>query len=181
MELVLVTREYRGDRDRWSLELSHWRDRYPRHAAENALLPDLLHQVGQFAAQANQVAILLPLSDRTEPSATAIRDGILAAHYYSSPPKPQLRFYDTGGNARLTWSVYQQAIEEGADFVIGPLLKDSINNWRSPAFCRSRCWRSIISPISTTPMNYRSTSLACHPRTKPARQPSAHSPMAISN
>ena len=134
MELVLITREHRGDRDRWSLELSRWRDRYPRHAAENALLPDLLHQVGQFAAQANQIAILLPLSGRTEPSAAAIRDGVLAAHYHSSPPKPQLRFYDTGGNAQLTWSVYQLAIEDGADFVIGPLLKDSINQLAQSGF-----------------------------------------------
>ena len=134
MELVLITREHRGDRDRWSLELSRWRDRYPRHAAENALLPDLLHQVGQFAAQANQIAILLPLSGRTEPSAAAIRDGVLAAHYHSSPPKPQLRFYDTGGNAQLTWSDYQLAIEDGADFVIGPLLKDSINQLAQSGF-----------------------------------------------
>jgi len=36
------------------------------------------------------------------------------------------RFYDTGGNAQLLWSVYQQAIEDGAEFVIGPLLKNSI-------------------------------------------------------
>jgi outer membrane PBP1 activator LpoA protein len=134
MELVLITREHRGDRDRWSLELNHWRDRYPRHAAENALLPDLLYQVGQFAAQANQIAILLPLSGRTEPSATAIRDGVLAAHYHSNPPKPQLRFYDTGGNAQLTWSVYQQAVEDGADFVIGPLLKDSIQQLAQSGF-----------------------------------------------
>ncbi len=134
MELVLITREYRGDRDRWSLELSRWRNHYPRHAAENALLPDLLHQVGQFAAQANQIAVLLPLSGRTEASATAIRDGILAAHYNSSPPKPQLRFYDTGGDAQLTWSIYQQAVEEGADFVIGPLLKDSIHQLAQSGF-----------------------------------------------
>ena len=126
MELVLITREYRGDRDRWSSELDIWRDRYPRHPAENALLPDLLHQVGQFAAQANQIAVLLPLSGRAEASASAIRDGILAAHYHSTAPKPRLRFYDTGNNAQLIWSLYQQAIAEGADFVIGPLLKDDI-------------------------------------------------------
>ncbi|VAW71663.1 Penicillin-binding protein activator LpoA [hydrothermal vent metagenome] len=134
MELVLITREYRGDRDRWPQELSRWRNRYPHHAAENALLPDLLHQVGQYAAQANQIAILLPLSSRAEASATAIRDGILAAHYSSSPPKPQLRFYDTGGDAQLTWSIYQQAVEEGADFVIGPLLKDSIQQLAQSGF-----------------------------------------------
>jgi outer membrane PBP1 activator LpoA protein len=126
MELVLITREYRGDRDRWSSELSRWRARYPHHAAEDALLPDLLYQVAQFVSQANQIAVLLPLSGRTEDAAMAIRDGILAAFYHSGSPKPELHFYDTGGNAQLIWSVYQRAINDGADFVIGPLLKESI-------------------------------------------------------
>jgi len=126
MELVEITREYRNDRERWSSELSRWRARYPRHAAEEALLPDLLYQVGQFVSQANRIAVLLPLSGRTEEAAMAIRDGILAAFYDSGSPKPELRFYDTGGNPQLVWSVYQRAINDGADFVIGPLLKESI-------------------------------------------------------
>lgn len=128
MELVLLTRAHRGDRDRWSDELSRWRARYPGHAAEEALLPDLLNQVGQFVSQANRIAVLLPLSGRAADSAAAIRDGILAAFYHSGSPRPELRFYDTAGNAQLIWSVYQQAIDEGADFVIGPLLKDSIQS-----------------------------------------------------
>lgn len=126
MELVLLTREYRSDRERWAQELDRWRDRYPRHAAENALLPDLLYQVGQYVSQASQIAVLLPFTSQAGEAANAIRDGMLAAHYRSDDPEPVLRFYDTAGNAQLVWSVYQRAINEGADFVIGPLLKESI-------------------------------------------------------
>ena len=126
MELVLITRAYRGDRDRWSGELTGWRARYPRHAAEEALLPDLLYQVGQFVSQANRIAVMLPLSGPAGDSAAAIRDGMLAAFYHGASPRPELQFYDTRGDAQSIWSIYQQAINDGADFVIGPLLKGSI-------------------------------------------------------
>jgi outer membrane PBP1 activator LpoA protein len=126
MQLVLITREYRADRDRWSSELDQWRDSYPHHSAENALLNDLLHQLGQFAAQANQIAVLLPFSGNTADAADAIRDGLLAAFFHGESPRPQLRFYDTGDDSQLIRSLYQRAIDDGADFVIGPLLKADI-------------------------------------------------------
>ena len=126
MELVLITRQNRSDRQQWAVELDSWRARYPGHSAETALLPDILNQVARFGARAQQIAILLPLSGRTGELAAAIRDGIMAAYYLDELDRPELRFYDTGGNAQLLWPVYQQAVEDGAEFVIGPLLKNSI-------------------------------------------------------
>ncbi len=126
MELVLITREQRGDRTRWMQELDSWRGRYPRHPAQQALLPDLQRQVGEFAAQAGRIAVLLPFSGSAGEAAGAIRDGILAAFYQSGRSDAALRFYDTGGDPQRIWSVYQQALGQGAEFVIGPLLKDSV-------------------------------------------------------
>ena len=126
MELVLITRQNRSDRQQWTVELDSWRARYPGHSAETALLPDILNQVARFGARAKQIAVLLPLSGRTRESAAAIRDGIMAAYYQDELETPELRFYDTGGGAQLIWSVYQQAVEDGAEFVLGPLLKDNI-------------------------------------------------------
>jgi outer membrane PBP1 activator LpoA protein len=126
MDLVLLTRAYRTDRARWTSELDRWRGRYPHHAAEEVLLPDLLSQVGQFASKASRIAVLLPLTGSAADAAAAVRDGILAAFFQGAPPRPELRFYDTAGNVRLIWSTYQRAIAEGADFVIGPLLKENI-------------------------------------------------------
>ena len=126
MELVLLTRQNARDSQRWNAALDGWRLRYPDHSAATMLLPDLLQQVGQFGARARHIAVLLPLSGATADSAMAIRDGIMAAYYKDPLEQPELRFYDTGGNAQMLWSVYQNAIQEGAEFVIGPLLKDSI-------------------------------------------------------
>jgi len=126
MELVLLTRQNARDSIRWNAELDNWRMRYPGHSAATTLLPDLLQQVGQFGARARHIAVLLPLSGAAADSAMAIRDGIMAAYYQDTLERPELRFYDTGGNAQMLWSIYQDAVQEGAEFVIGPLLKDSI-------------------------------------------------------
>ncbi|MEN8761961.1 MAG: penicillin-binding protein activator [Thiogranum sp.] len=126
MELVLITRQNRSNRQQWAVELDSWRTRYPGHSAETALIPDILNQVAQFGARPKQIAVLLPLSGRTREAAAAIRDGIMAAYYQDELETPELRFYDTGGGAQLIWSVYQQAVEDGAEFVLGPLLKDNI-------------------------------------------------------
>ncbi len=126
MELVLITREQRGERARWRQELERWRGRYPQHPALEALLPDLQRQVGEFAAQANHIAVLLPFSGAAADAADAIRDGILAAYYQSGRSDAALQFYDTAGDPQRIWSVYQQAVAQGAEFVIGPLLKDSV-------------------------------------------------------
>jgi len=126
MDLVLLTRQNAHNSQRWNTELDSWSARYPAHSAATTLLPDLLLQVGQLGARATHIAVLLPLSGAAADSAMAIRDGILAAYYRDTQEPPEIRFYDTGGNAQMLWSVYQVAVQEGAEFVIGPLLKDSI-------------------------------------------------------
>jgi outer membrane PBP1 activator LpoA protein len=126
MELLQITRQSHGNRQAWMQQLDNWRNRYPGHAAETALLPDLLGQVQQLTARPQHIAVLLPFTGRARESAAALRDGMLAAWYEEQPVGTTLRFYDTAGDAMLLWSVYQQAVEDGADFVIGPLLKESI-------------------------------------------------------
>ncbi len=126
IELVLITRQNARNLQRWNTALDNWRIRYPGHSAATTLLPDLLQQAGRFGARARHIAVLLPLSGPAADSAMAIRDGIMTAYYQDTLEQPELRFYDTGGNPQMLWSIYQTAIQEGAEFVIGPLLKDSI-------------------------------------------------------
>ena len=116
----------RQDRQQWTVELDSWRARYPGHSAETALLPDILNQVERFGVRAKHIAVLLPLSGRAGESAAAIRDGMMAAYYQDELETPELRFYDTSTNPPLMAALYQQAVEDGADFVVGPLLKDNI-------------------------------------------------------
>ena len=126
IELVLVSRATRGDPQQWNLALYDWRARYPGHPAEAALLPDVASQLGRAGVRARHIAVLLPLSGRTAESAAAIRDGLLAAYYWGEGERPELHFYDTGEDSLQVWALYQQAVAAGADVVIGPLLKEQV-------------------------------------------------------
>ena len=83
----------------------------------------------QVTASLTRVALLLPLTGPQRQAAIAIQDGFLAAHL--SPPEasgrgsPALRIYDTGLlGAR---EAYTAAREDGAEFIVGPLLKPELD------------------------------------------------------
>lgn len=80
---------------------------------------------GRNAAEIRQIAILLPLSGQHTEAAIAIREGFLAAYYANQQNrKPNIRVYDTTrGDVK---QIYETAIQEGADFVVGPLSKDDV-------------------------------------------------------
>lgn len=74
--------------------------------------------------QPRQIALLLPLSGNHAESAKAIQDGFFAS-FYSAEPKPNVRVYDTAREKDVQ-RVYELAIQEGADFVVGPLVKEDV-------------------------------------------------------
>ena len=126
IELVLISRATRGDTQRWNEALYDWRALYPGHAAEAALLPELFNRLDQVGERAQHIGVLLPLSGRAAESAAAIRDGMLAGYFEGDSERPEMRFYDTGQNSRMVWAAYQQAVDNGAEIVIGPLLKQDV-------------------------------------------------------
>lgn len=73
------------------------------------------------------IALLLPQSGRLAKAAEAIRDGFLAAYYQDSTAlaePPVLHFYDSD-STEITRLV-QQAKEDGASLIIGPLDRERI-------------------------------------------------------
>ena len=75
-----------------------------------------------------RLALLLPLTGKLANAAEAIRDGVLAA-YYDSPAasnQPELQIYDSGETPEDAVAAYQQAVADGAEFVIGPLRKEAV-------------------------------------------------------
>lgn len=74
-----------------------------------------------------QVAVLLPQSSAVASVAQSIRDGLLAA-YFAGPPaqRPRLRIYDSGSTPQEAIAAYRQAVADGAERVIGPLLREAV-------------------------------------------------------
>ena len=127
MAFVQITRNWRDDPDTLARMLEDWRLRYPNHPAEPALLEGLAPAGEKLpVVRPSQIAVLLPLSGPLQAPAEIIRDGLLAAYYAATDGDITLRFYDTAGDPLRVRGLYQQAVDEGAEFVIGPLDKDVI-------------------------------------------------------
>ncbi len=73
-----------------------------------------------------KVAVLLPFSGRFEAVAKAVQKGLLAAAL-SQRQAVELVFYDTGSDGERLLDAWYDIQEMGADFIIGPIDKQSIS------------------------------------------------------
>ncbi len=108
--------------------LTRWRGEYPNHPAVTGLLSEyLLEPARPREAWPRNVALLLPLTSQVRHLALAVRDGFMAAHLRAGERSADtiVRIYDT---AELgVEGAYQQALQEGAEFVVGPLLRPDVD------------------------------------------------------
>ena len=124
MELAKVIKLQITDPSELSGRLAEWRERFPDHPALQTLLAGYLEQRG--LSPDDHIAIMLPRSGPYAKVAAAVRDGFMAA-WYQQPPeyRPKLQFYDSS-ELQNTLGVYQQAILNGAQMIVGPLNKDAV-------------------------------------------------------
>jgi hypothetical protein len=105
--------------------LLEWRSVYVDHPAAGGLLAELLSDQRGSLGFPTQIALLLPMSSPQREAAIAVRDGFFAAHLQAGQRREStIRIYDTallGGQ-----EAYLQAQLEGADFIVGPLLRPNV-------------------------------------------------------
>jgi outer membrane PBP1 activator LpoA protein len=105
-----------------------WGTRYPDHPVSNLFLSQLLAEYQMTYTPASSIAVMLPMQGKYKSVTDAIQAGIVTAWYkQNSSEKPLLRFYDTSDENISFNELYQQAILDGASYIIGPLDKASIN------------------------------------------------------
>lgn len=140
--------------------LRDWRQRYPTHPANGPALDDILKESTVATDYPPQVALLLPLSGRQQVAATAVRDGFLSAYYEQDPAhRPRIRIYDVA--TADVGSTVLRAIDEGAQFIVGPLTKDEVSGAAAIADGRSPVLALNFLPDgSATPPNFFQFSLA---------------------
>ena len=127
LELALLYRDPQANIDAQVQRLAQWRENWPNHPAARRL-PETVRALQRAARERPQrVAVLLPESGPLAPAAEAIRDGMMTGYYSAEEagnPTPDLRFYDVSdADVRR---VFQRAVEDGAEFVVGPLSKENV-------------------------------------------------------
>jgi outer membrane PBP1 activator LpoA protein len=126
IELAMLAQTQMHRSSVFALGIASWETRHPSHPAQVEIVPWLLQMSKDLSINVRKVALLLPLTGRFSGAGTAIRDGFLTAWYQdvSNPQKPTVRIYDVQANA--IGNVYHAAVNEGADIVVGPLEKASV-------------------------------------------------------
>ncbi|MDD5331069.1 MAG: penicillin-binding protein activator [Sulfuricella sp.] len=73
------------------------------------------------------IALLLPLDSASfGPAAEAVKQGFFAASIMQAPAVPRLQVYPTGDRAEDIVSAYGQALQAGANVVVGPLTRNAV-------------------------------------------------------
>jgi hypothetical protein len=125
LELGPVAMELERNPARAAAALESWKRQFPQHPANASVLTAAQSQITVATEYPNQIALLLPLSGRSEGYGTAVRDGFVAAYLQQdAATRPRLKFYDVA--AESVGTAYNRAIADGAGFVVGPLTKDDV-------------------------------------------------------
>ncbi len=126
LALAVILRTPATDLAEAEPRIADWRLRHPGHPALPELPQAWFARLLAEVYRPRQIAVLLPESGRFQWVAAALRAGIIAA-YFEQPPaeRPSLRFYDSADPNQL-WPLFQQAVADGAEMVLGPLDKDAV-------------------------------------------------------
>jgi outer membrane PBP1 activator LpoA protein len=109
----------------FNAQLMQWREAYSEHPANSTFL-EIIQETPENIPF-DSIAIFLPESGPFTQAGKAIRAGFMAAYNHSdgSSPKPVIRFYNS---EQTLPALFNQAVSEGAQLIIGPLSKENIQS-----------------------------------------------------
>ncbi len=106
--------------------LVSWRRAWEQHPAARQLPEQLRQLEAAWDERPRHIALMLPLG---EAAGAAIQQGFLAGYYEAlavSREVPRISLFDSTGASDIR-PLYQQAVDSGADLIVGPLFKDLVN------------------------------------------------------
>jgi len=129
VELAKVAKRGQIDWQHLQDGIINWRKRYPKHPAAKIFIAELDRKQIELLDRPTHIAVMLPLSGPYSQIAAAIRDGFMSA-YYQHPDKnlrPKITFINTANEDGI-WNNYKKAVDKGANFIVGPFQKSSVNS-----------------------------------------------------
>jgi len=127
LELNLIAR--RSDMLPAKIEpwISKWHEIYQGHEASISFADRLIAESKLIYIDPLRIALLLPLSDNLKQVAEAIQNGFLHAYYSDPETRPVLEIINVSSDVAQFFQQYRAAIQNGADFIVGPLDKQLVN------------------------------------------------------
>ncbi len=132
LELAKLIKHYSNKPELLTQALEQWQWNYPDHPANNSLfIEQYLAKSRKILNQPASIAVFLPASGPYKRVAAAIKTGLLAAYsrLEETSAQPVLQFYDSAAESPDT--LYNRALNNGAELILGPLAKDNISQLAS--------------------------------------------------
>lgn len=108
--------------------IAAWTAKHRNHPAARTLAQTLRTKTDLVTPYPAQLALVLPLSGRLAAPAKTVLNGFMAGYFsHDAATRPVIRVYDSGEDPKHIWPHYQQAAQDGAELVIGPLEKAAVN------------------------------------------------------
>lgn len=164
-KLAEINKKYSRDTPQLVQELKSWRQAYPDHPG-NQLIPQDKTLDAISATQPKHIALLLPLQGPQAKMGQAVRNGFMSAYYENHGKQnhaQQISFYDTSSTPDIR-ALYQKAIQDGADFIVGPLTKDKVQALAKSDIKVPTLALNYTDPgwLSSTPRNFYEFGLSPH-------------------
>ena len=125
LELALINQTYKYQPKKLENTIDGWAQRYQNHDAYDSITKELINKSTQFAQRPSKIGLLLPLTGQYKKSSIAVRDGFLAAWYLDTQKKADIEIYNA--NSSNIVEIYQKALNDGVDYIVGPFEKEAIN------------------------------------------------------
>lgn len=124
VELAYIFKKHQTESSQLHQSIASWRQQYPHHLANEVLPKETLTDM--IDSSPEHIALFLPSKGRYAKAANAIRDGFMAGYFHAREQgsNVSIKIYDTS-NKNIN-HLYQMAIADGANFIVGPLNKKDV-------------------------------------------------------
>lgn len=102
-----------------------WAREHPAHDVDESGFKELARRYTQLFSLPSSIAVLLPTDGGLAAAGAAIRDGMMSA-FLAQSEGVTMKFYPTNNDPQSAVSAYFQAMGDGAEWIIGPLRRESV-------------------------------------------------------
>jgi uncharacterized protein len=125
IDLAKVMRSGQQNISQLENDILDWGTRHPQHLVSQTFLNELITNYQKDTLTIKHIAVLLPMQGDLSTISANIKNGLLSAFYNDTDMsiRPVIDFYDTSNKEITFYQLYQEAIDDGATNIIGPLDK----------------------------------------------------------
>ncbi len=127
LELNLIARRSNMLPAKMEPWIDQWYQLYGDHAAAPSYAINLLEESRRIYINPTRIALMLPFTGRLEQVSNSIQNGFLYAYYQDPAQVADLEIINASTDPVEFNLQYEQAIQNGADFIVGPISKELID------------------------------------------------------